>query len=75
MWRLIHRIGVWLTELPCKRGQHDWGLYRPGRVMWSRECHWCGTVDFAASPDRSEVDMDRYKEYLARYAPDRETGE
>jgi len=66
-WNLIRRIGLWIHELPCRHGQHEWTLYRPGTVMWHRDCVHCQQADWDMSPKRNECDVDHYNNvYLPR---------
>ncbi len=69
-WNSMRRFGGWLREWPCAHGHHEWGLFRPGRTMWWRECLHCGLSASSAFPSRVDCDVDYYENaYLPAVAP------
>lgn len=62
IWNRIRRAFAMLFGGGCHVGLHDWGLYRPGRIMWHRECKRCGVADMTATPAKlSECDVPYYE--------------
>lgn len=62
MWTLMRRLGTWMHDWPCDHEHHAWGLYRPGMVMWYRDCAHCDLSGSAVSPARNECDLTYYKD-------------
>ena len=69
LWNWMRRSGAWLRDWPCAHGRHEWGLFRPGGVMWWRECRHCNLADMEAFPPRKGCDVDYYENvYMAAAA-------
>lgn len=65
---LIRDLGLWLHDLPCRRGHHKWSLFRPGRTMWWRSCSICDESDWAVQPRRALCDVEFYNDvYLPQH--------